>query len=739
MRLPVSSLSPATLLLCVVASLSAQIANQAGTPSQHNSTSAPRAQEPSHSLSHAWDAAEGLLKLDVVVTDKSGKPISGLGAADFTLVDNGQSEKILSFQGFDGVAAKPDPPVEIILLIDTLNMPAALALHEQGEVEKFLQQNRGQLSQPTSIFGISENGLWTVAHPSEDGDTMAEDLIHKRERFLLTYSSRRNLRGQPLESLDFRDPPYISALKALGYIATAERQKPGRKLLIWIGPGCGIGSGAYPRGTIDTAQHTFDMIYWFSTLLREARVAIYNIPVGESDPRSLLYKEYLNGVKTVRQASVMYLYKNVLAVESGGEVLDTSDDLVKQMDACVRQANNFYTLTFNPAPAAHKDEFHDLMVDVSRPGLTTRTNTGYYDQPYYSDEPDPAIRHVTVAQLEQELSAARGQSDGEVANRLSNLELTERVSDEKLASWTAEFRGKKAHQALVAVTDPSAFLNPPATEILSEAPPDENAQVHIISLAADYLNSTMPRLPNYYATRNLARYEETPQYEEGSTRVHAEPLHLLESSRATVLYRNGYEVANSGGKDRERNGADHYLITYGTFGPLLGAVKDAIAVPGGLTWSRWEKGEGAGRRAVFRYEVSNQRSRYDAGGCCLPDDNGTSSFAKQTGYHGEIAIDPASGTILRLEIEADLQGVVPLDRSEIMIAYGAVEIGGKSYICPVRSVSIWRARSVPTLWEWNESFRTWGPYATMLNDITFDHYHMFRSESRVLPGFTTTP
>jgi hypothetical protein len=150
MRLPVSSLSPAILLLYVVASLSAQIANQAGTPSQHNSTSAPRVQEPSHSLSPAWDAAEGLLKLDVVVTDKSGKPISGLGATDFTLLDNGQAEKILSFQGFDGVAAKPDPPVEIILLIDTLNMPADLALHELGEVGKFLRQNRGQLSQPTS-------------------------------------------------------------------------------------------------------------------------------------------------------------------------------------------------------------------------------------------------------------------------------------------------------------------------------------------------------------------------------------------------------------------------------------------------------------------------------------------------------------------------------------------------------------------------------------------------------------
>ena len=47
--------------------------------------------------------------------------------------------------------------------------------------------------------------------------------------------------------------------------------------------------------------------------------------------------------------------------------------------------------------------------------------------------------------------------------------------------------------------------------------------------------------------------------------------------------------------------------------------------------------------------------------------------------------------------------------------------------------SLWRARSVPTLWEWNESFKTWGPYATMLNDFTFDDYHMFRSSSRMLP------
>ena len=138
-------------------------------------------------------------------------------------------------------------------------------------------------------------------------------------------------------------------------------------------------------------------------------------------------------------------------------------------------------------------------------------------------------------------------------------------------------------------------------------------------------------------------------------------------------------------------------------------------------------------RAVFRYMVSAGRSLYQSGGCCLPDGDGTINFRKQTGYHGEIVIDPGSGAILRLTMQADLRGgFVPLKRSDIMIAYGPVEIGGKTYICPVRSVSISRARSVPTLREWNDEFKTWGPYTTMLNVFVFEDYHVFRGQSRML-------
>ena len=689
--------------------------------------SAPLALRPSQQTPAE---ADGLIHLDVVVTDAADKPVKGLELKDFELFDNGQPQTILSFHGFDELSAMPDPPVEVILLIDTVGgRKDPIALSPVAEAAKFMRQNGGRLTRPISVFGVSDSGLWTLNHPSSDGNAIADDLIHFRGTLSLDSSSQGNLRGAPLQSLSFRDPPYLATLKAVAYIATEERRKPGRKLLFWIGPGSGIGSGAYP-GNISEGQKTFDLIFWFSTLLREARMQIGTFSVGESDPRSLLYKDYLNGVKTVPQASYMYLYKNVLAVESGGHVMPTGGDLVKQMNECVRNAKAYYTVSFNPGPAAHKDEFHDLNVKLSKPGLSARTNSGYYDQPYYSDQINPALRRITVAELQQQLLSVRTLSDGEIARQLSNLELTEQLSDEKLASWVAELRGKQSRQALTALADQSVFLAPPAEETSSDPPPDQNTQRHMISLTAEYLRSTMPRLPDFFAKRISVRYEENPEYKEGSTRVEPQPIHEVEHSNADILYRNGSEILEA--KAKRYGEQDRYLITYGTFGPLLRAVMEPIVAPGGLTWSRWDKTGGGGQRAVFRYKVSAGRSLYQSGGCCLPDGDGTINFRKQTGYHGEIVIDPGSGAILRLTMQADLGGFVPLNRSDIMIAYGGVEIGGRTYICPVRSVSISRARSVPTLREWNDEFKTWGPYTTMLNDFVFEEYHVFRGQSRML-------
>jgi hypothetical protein len=202
-----------------------------------------------------------------------------------------------------------------------------------------------------------------------------------------------------------------------------------------------------------------------------------------------------------------------------------------------------------------------------------------------------------------------------------------------------------------------------------------------------------------------------------------------------VLYRNGAEAE---AKPSRREKASPWQGVYGTFGPVLSAVKGALANSASITWSRWEK-DAAGRRAVFRYVVPASASQFRTGGCCLPDGDATGGFTTRPGYHGEIAIDPATGAILRVEVQADLEGFAPLDRSASMVSYGPVTIGDKTYICPLRSVSIWRAHSVTERSEWNQNFRDWGPFATKLIEFRFDDYHIFRANVRMLPGFTPAP
>ncbi len=673
---------------------------------------------------------EGLIKLDAVVEDQAGKPVSGLAAKDFTLLENGQANRVVSFQAFDGTSATRETPVEVIVVLDELDLPVSLVSYERNSVEAFLRQNGGHLAQPVSIFSLIETGLWLRSKPSNDGNALADRLAHNREVELVR-TNRGSQLGRAPASLGAKDLSAMAALKALGQIAAAERQKPGRKLLLWVGPGWGVGSGAYAEG-VSSKENTFYTIRWFSTLLREARVSLYSFSAGETDPRSHLYLAYLRGVQSPHDASFMNLYRKVLAVQSGGRVFDPINDLASQIESCVRGAEVFYTLSFDPLPASHPNEYHDLKVEVDKPGLTARTSTGYYDEPYYIDEQGTPVKRLTVEQLEQILQAAHDESDGALARRLSGLALTERLSEAQPAAWTSPLRGAKTRQALVALADASVFLNPPAGESLGDPPPDAAAQQSMISSAADYLKNEIPRLPNFVALRTTLRYQETAALDEGNTVVQYEPLHLAENFKETVLYRNGAEVADPGGQKRKKRSAkDPYLITYGTFGPALNFIRDIVAVPTNLSWSRWERGS-SGPVAIFQYTVPAQRSLYQLWGCCLPDGDGTMSFDRRSGYQGEVAIDPESGAILRFVSEAQLGEFPIANRSDFMVEYGPVEIGGKTYICPVRSVSIVRMRSIVSLAAWDESFRTYGPLVTMLNDIHYTNYHIFRGESRLI-------
>ena len=71
----------------------------------------------------------------------------------------------------------------------------------------------------------------------------------------------------------------------------------------------------------------------------------------------------------------------VLVAQTGGKILGPDNDLVRQINGCIEDANAFYRLSFDPPVAEHADEYHDLKVVVDKPGVTVRTNSGYYNEP----------------------------------------------------------------------------------------------------------------------------------------------------------------------------------------------------------------------------------------------------------------------------------------------------------------------------------------------------------------------
>ena len=692
-------------------------------PSQDRATSST---EPESPLS-GNEVSGGLIKVDVLTTDKAGKPTAALKSTDFLVLDNGQPNRILSFQAFDRASLRPDPPVEVILVIDTLRMPGMLASHEREEVDKFLRQSEGHLAYPVSIFRLRDSGLWLVADRSEDGNALAAEVAHDDQG--QARPIRKALGPSGLYGSGLEETPGLLALKSLADILTLERQKSGRKLLIWIGP------RREENGVPFEQQSVFNMIVWFSTLLREARVALFSYSEGESqrDVRSMRYKDFLSGVTSIREAGFESLNRKVLAIQSGGRVLDSPEELSEQIAGCVAEASDFYTLSFNPNPANQRNEYHDLKIQIRTRGVTARSNTGYYDQLFYQDQTNLTARHVTVEQLEHLLKGFHGKSDRDLAHLLSRLELTERLSETKLSSWMADTRGAKSSESLVALADASAFLAPPAAEIPVNAPPNASEQREMVSLADAYLNEAIPKLPNFFATRTTVRFEETPQHDEGGATIEYQALRMVEKTKEMVLYRRGHEEVDAeAAKHAKQKKYEPYLATYGTFGPILGAASDAVVESTDFGWSRWEQDK-KGVRAVFRYTIPQEKSHFRVVYCCLPDGDGTTSFHTVRGYEGEITLDPATGAVLRLTMEADLNGDLPIIRSQVLVEYGPVDIGGKTYICPVKSIAIWRSRTVSLLaLDWGQSFRSYGPFATMLSDLTFDDYHIFRAESHML-------
>jgi VWFA-related protein len=364
--------------------------------------------------------------------------------------------------------------------------------------------------------------------------------------------------------------------------------------------------------------------------------------------------------------------------------------------------------------------------------------------------PSEAAKRLTVAQLGKMLAAdlAAQKQDSEVASQLAGISLAERIPRTTFARLIAQFRsGSQTSLALTIIANQSEFLEPPATELVADPAPDNQAQARMLQSARQYVSQTLRGLPNFLATRTINLYDDRPQSQKQGDWPTRTGLHLVGTSRAEISVtreRDDQPPTQSSAVWESKFG----LVSGGEFGTTLGMIL-AETESGNVSWSHWERSS-AGALAVFQYSVPASASHFEvissfqreasvAGARSTANGRGVAGIEvrpnvssnnlevvrTRPAYHGSIWLDPADGSVYRVTMEADMDKALPFRRAAILVEYGPVEIAGARFTCPLRSLAVseteataeTRSGSAVTLW---------------LNETLFSDYHRFGSASRMV-------
>lgn len=332
-------------------------------------TATGSAQEPSQ----ATPADAGAINLDVVVTAKSGPPVSGLQQQDFTILDNKVPQTITSFRAVRGREA----PIEVVLVVDDVNTGITNIAYERSEVDKFLRADGGQLANPMALAFLTDDGIRVQNDFSSDGNALSAALdqyglgLHSIHRSGGIYSA--------IEQFEI-------STKALLQLATREAARPGRKIILWVSPGWPILSGPGVEQQMDAnqEQRIFSDVVQASTLLRQGRITLYSIdPLGSADfgGRAFRWEAYEKGINKPSQAEWGDLALQVIATQSGGIALTSSNDITGSVRQCLADTQAYYEISFAPPLDQKRDEYHHIEVRMADKKMTARTRQGYYAQP----------------------------------------------------------------------------------------------------------------------------------------------------------------------------------------------------------------------------------------------------------------------------------------------------------------------------------------------------------------------
>jgi VWFA-related protein len=387
-----------------------------------------------------------LVLVPVIVTDKSGKHVSGLKKDAFRIEENSsvrdvsvfeetQTEKMIPRgkttpqEGYSNFVAGDERPWRLTaVLLDMINTPWMRQAEAKKQLIDYLLRSATQ-GEPMAIFGLNGSGL----HQLHSFTTDTRVLVDALQKLKLSLSSQEStqppeaLTDDPSEqqqaseeaqlmsdfmqdqndtiSADYQRIATRDTLVGMTQLARAFQGIPGRKTLVWA-------SAGFPF-TIDDprsfARQGDDMLGKYEDAWRalsSASIAVYPVDLSALDfsTRSLPSANSgmssshiadirgMNGLKPALrlpydQDSQQRLTLHAFADATGGQTCVTVNELEKCFAEAIDDSRDYYLLGYYLAGDVQPG-WRKLKVKVAGDGLHARYRSGFYVAPKVPESAD---------------------------------------------------------------------------------------------------------------------------------------------------------------------------------------------------------------------------------------------------------------------------------------------------------------------------------------------------------------
>jgi VWFA-related protein len=393
--------------------------------------------------------------VDVIVSDSSGRPVSGLSRDVFTVTEQGKPQTISFFEEngdkqparptempqmpkdvFTNFSPFPDPPAVNVLLLDSLNTTAENQSWVQKAALQFLKTAKP--GNRMAIFtmglhlhfvqGFSDDPTVLMAALSNKNDNKLEDVgvmkaqseTKAQQRLFGMMSTGSASLGMIASLHSFIDENDLSrnvdrnnlTLENIQRLATFLQGFPGRKNIIWFAekpPGVFV-SGSGGMGGVQSGNPALkNAVAQTLNMLAATRAALYPVDARGTSVNGIYAAENMDFSASgglVKQMNEEDMERNgdqenaqIIADQSGGRAFSNSNGLADIIDKIISAGSNFYTIAYKPTNTNMDGSFRKIEVKVSGAKYQLSYRHGYFAV----DAPLPgnslAVRNEEVRKL----------------------------------------------------------------------------------------------------------------------------------------------------------------------------------------------------------------------------------------------------------------------------------------------------------------------------------------------------